>query len=395
MEVAVVKMASETILFSVFLIFTGAAVVSSFALFTRQPMIVGYIILGGALGPYGFNLVSDHQILEQIDHIGIIFLLFLLGLDLQPRNFAKLLGRSAYVTLTSALVLGTIGTVVCHEFGFEMVESLLIGVSLIFSSTIIGIKLLPTTVLHHKHTGEILIAILLIQDMVAIVTLILLSGTEHIGDVGTWLSVGVALPGLFLGARYAVRWVILPLLSRFDRFHEYIFLLAIGWCLGMAELAQAVGLSLEIGAFIAGISLANSPIAQYIATSLKPLRDFFLILFFFSIGAGFNLGLISQIWLPSLLLTIVVLSLKPVIYHRLLRTTGESNSTAWEVGFRLGQTSEFSLLIAFFASSQNLIGVVASHVIQATAILTFLISTYIVVFRFPSPIAISDRLRRD
>ena len=388
-------MASHTILFSVFLIFTGAAVISSFALFTRQPMIVGYIILGGMLGPYGFNLVSDHLVLEQIGHIGIIFLLFLLGLDLQPRNFARLLSRSAYVTLTSGLVLGSIGTLVCHEFGFSMVEALLIGVSLMFSSTIIGIKLLPTTVLHHKHTGEILIAILLIQDIMAIVTLILLSGTEHIGDIGTWLSVGVALPGLLVAAHYLVRWVILPLLSRFDRFHEYIFLLAIGWCLGFAQLAQAVGLSLEIGAFIAGISLANSPIAQYIATSLKPLRDFFLILFFFSIGAGFNLGLIGQIWLPSLLLTALVLILKPVIYHRLLRTTGEGGALSWEVGFRLGQTSEFSLLIAYFASSQHLIGIVASHVIQATAILTFLISTYIVVFRFPSPIAISDRLRRD
>ncbi|RLP55767.1 MAG: cation:proton antiporter [Ketobacter sp.] len=388
-------MGSESIVFSIFLIFSGAAVVSSFALFTRQPLIVGYIVLGALFGPYGLDLVSDSNTLEQISHIGIVFLLFLLGLDLQPRNFGKLIGRSAIVTITSGLVLCLIGTSISHALGMQWIESVLIGVSLMFSSTIIGIKLLPTTMLHHKRTGEVIITILLIQDGLAIVTLVLLSGTDHFDDLTAWLGVAIALPALMLGARYAVRWVILPLLMKFDRFHEYIFLLAIGWCLGLAELSQDLGLSLEIGAFIAGVSLANSPIAQYIAVNLKPLRDFFLILFFFSIGAGFDLGLIKEIWLGAVLLTLAVLILKPYLHAKLLITLGEPKSMSWEAGFRLGQTSEFSLLIAFIASSQGLIGVVASHVIQATAILTFLISTYIVVFRYPTPIAVSDRLRRD
>ncbi len=388
-------MASESIVFSIFLIFSGAAVISSFALFTRQPLIVGYIVLGALFGPFGLDLVSDSHVLEQISHIGIVFLLFLLGLDLQPRNFGKLIGRSAIVTISSGLILCIIGMAICHLLGMMWIESVLIGVSLIFSSTIIGIKLLPTTMLHHKHTGELIIAILLTQDGLAIVTLVLLSGSDHFNDMTAWIGVGVALPALLLGSRYAVKWLILPLLIKFDRFHEYIFLLAIGWCLGMAELAQALGLSLEIGAFIAGVSLANSPIAQYIAVNLKPLRDFFLILFFFSIGAGFNLGLIGEIWVRAVLLTVVVLLLKPLLYARLLIAVGESKSLSWEAGFRLGQTSEFSLLIAFIAVTQGQIGVVASHVIQATAILTFLISTYIVVFRYPTPIALSDRLRRD
>ena len=177
--------------------------------------------------------------------------------------------------------------------------------------------------------------------------------------------------------------------------HEYIFLLAIGWCLGLAELAHQFGLSMEIGAFIAGISLANSPIAQYIATNLRPLRDFFLILFFFTIGAGFNLGLVGSIIAPAMLLASFVIVFKPIVYRLLLSFAGESKELSWEVGVRLGQTSEFSLLIAFIAYSLNLISEQASLVIQATAILTFLVSTYIVVFRYPSPIAVSDRLRRD
>ena len=192
-----------------------------------------------------------------------------------------------------------------------------------------------------------------------------------------------------------VRWVLLPLLQRFDRFHEYIFLAAIGWCLGMAEAAVYVGLSAEMGAFIAGVALATSPISQYIATSLKPLRDFFLILFFFSVGASFNLTLIDDILLPAIALTIAVLALKPVVFRYLLQGISESADTGWEIGFRLGQISEFSLLIAYLAFAGGLIGTEASHVIQATAILSFLLSTYVVIFRFPSPIAVSDRLRRD
>lgn len=388
-------MESESLVFSVFLIFSGAAILSTFALFTRQPLIVSYIVLGGLLGPYGFDMISDPHVLEQIGHIGIVFLLFLLGLDLQPRHFLQLLSKTAFIAVASAALLGLVGFGIGYGFGYNVTEALIIGVATTFSSTIIGIKLLPTTVLHHKHTGEMVIAILLMQDILAIIVLMVLTGGSQNTSAGQWIMTFLALPGILIFALGAVRWVILPLLRRFDRFHEYIFLLALGWCLGMAELANHFQLSLEIGAFIAGVSLANSPIAQYIATNLRPLRDFFLIMFFFTIGAGFNLGLLGSILLPSLLLAAAVIVLKPLVYHRLLRAVGEPNDLAWEVGIRLGQTSEFSLLIAFIAFSMNFIGKEASHVIQATAIVTFLVSTYIIVFRYPSPIAISDRLRRD
>ncbi|MCG8673290.1 MAG: cation:proton antiporter [Pseudomonadales bacterium] len=386
---------SESLFFSIFLIFSGAAVLASFALFTRQPLIVAYIVLGVCLGPFGFNLITDKSALEEIGHIGIVFLLFLLGLDLQPRNFIQLLSKTALVAFVSAAVIGGIGFGISYGFAYTFYESVIIGLAITFSSTIIGLKLLPTTVLHHKHTGELVIGILLLQDIMAIIILIVLNGSQTSSNSQQWLYTLLALPGILIFAMGFVRWVLLPLLRKFDRFHEYIFLLAIGWCLGLAEMAHQFGLSLEIGAFIAGISLANSPIAQYIATNLRPLRDFFLILFFFTIGAGFNLGLLGSILAPSLLLAISVLIFKPVIYRFLLKLTGESKDLSWEVGVRLGQTSEFSLLIAFIAFSLNLIGEEASLVIQATAIITFLVSTYIVVFRYPSPIAISDRLRRD
>ena len=177
--------------------------------------------------------------------------------------------------------------------------------------------------------------------------------------------------------------------------HEYIFLVPIGWCLGLAEMANLAGLSLEIGAFIAGVSIATSPIAMYIATNLKPLRDFFLVLFFFSLGAGFKLELLVDVIVPAIVLAAVVLAAKPAIFRLLLQGTRETREMGWEVGFRLGQISEFSLLIAFIASANGMMGDDASHLVQATAILTFLVSSYIVVFRYPSPIAVSDALRRD
>ena len=123
--------------------------------------------------------------------------------------------------------------------------------------------------------------------------------------------------------------------------------------------------------------------------------NFFLILFFFSIGASFNLGLLGQIIIPSIILALLVLVIKPIVFRFLLHNISDSKTLAWEVGFRLGQISEFSLLIAYMATGASMIGQEASHVIQATAILTFLLSTYIVIFNYPNPIAVSDKLRRD
>lgn len=388
-------MESFDITFSFFLIFSGAAVVASIALFTRQPLIVSYILLGMAFGPFGAEFVTGVKVLNDISQIGIIFLLFLLGLDMQPKALVSVIKKATLVAIFSSVIFFITGYSIALGFGFSGAESLIIGFALMFSSTIIGIKLLPTTVLHHKHSGELMIGLLLLQDILAIAILIYLTPREADSEVLGLLKTISALPLVGLFAFFAVKYVITPLITRFDRFHEYIFLLAIGWCMGMSELALACGLSEEMGAFIAGVSLATSPIAQYIATSLRPLRDFFLILFFFALGAKFDLGIIGQVIWPALALTVAVLIVKPITYRLLLSRLSESRELAWDVGFRLGQISEFSLLISFLALEHMLIGKLAAQVIQATAILTFLISSYIVIFNYPSPIAVSDKLRRD
>jgi len=392
-------MESGSVTFAFFLIFSGAAVLASIALYTRQPLIIAYVTLGALIGPYGLSLVTDLQQLSDIGHVGIIFLLFLLGLDMQPQALLATLRKSTVVGLASSAIFFGTSWMVARLFIDSDAEAAIVGVAMMFSSTIIGIKLLPTTVLHHRHIGEMMIGLLLLQDLLAIIVLVLIMASATPGgedEAATRLaSVLFALPLLGAAAWAAVRCVLLPLIRRFDRFHEYIFLLAIGWCLGVAEGAQLLGLSAEIGAFVAGISIATSPIAQYIAVSLKPLRDFFLILFFFAVGARFDLSMLPGVWLPAVCLALLVLTLKPVVYRFLLKGVSERRSLAWDLGFRLGQASEFSLLIAYIALDVGLIEAKTSLLIQAATILTLLASSYIVVLNYPTPIAIRDHLRRD
>lgn len=307
-----------------------------------------------------------------------------------------MVSKTTQVTVFSSLAFFVVGFAVSMLFGFRFDEALLVGGAATFSSTIVGLKLLPTTMLHHQRTGEVIISILLLQDLLAIVLLLVVQGSSK-GSMQLWdiFKLLLALPALIGFAWIAERYVLIRLIRKFDKIQEYIFLMTIGWCLGMAELAGLVGLSAEIGAFIAGVVLASSPIALFIAESLKPLRDFFLVLFFFSLGAGFDIGIIDKVVIPAVVLAATLMLLKPVVFRWLLLRTGESNKRSHEVGYRLGQMSEFSLLLAVLALENKVIGAEASYLIQLSTLLTFLVSSYLVVLRFPTPIAVSDALRRD
>ncbi len=389
-------MGSDPFVFSFFLIFGCAGILATLALYTRQPLIIVYIVTGIILGPSGAALIDNPQLISSIAKFGIIFLLFLLGLDMQPAKLINTLRSALLVGIGSSLVFFAAGTAIAAAFGYSLVETVIIGIAMMFSSTIIGIKLLPTTVLHHRRTGELVISLLLIQDLIAIIVLLVITGgLLEFSGVTKIIRVVVSLPLLILTSWLFVKYIMLPLLEKFDAFHEYIFLVAIAWCLGLAELSELLGLSLEIGAFVAGVTIATSPIALYIADHLKPLRDFFLVLFFFSLGAGFHMDLLGAVIVPAIVMAAAMLILKPVVFRYFLRGVSENNALGWETGFRLGQISEFSLLIAFIATAEGLLSQHASHLIQATAILTFLVSSYLVVFRYPSPIAVSDDLRRD
>ncbi|MDX1513393.1 MAG: cation:proton antiporter [Gammaproteobacteria bacterium] len=389
-------MHGDAIIFSIFLIFTGAAVVAGLALYAKQSMLVAYILVGCAAGPWGLKLVTDPSTIQSIGHVGIIFLLYLLGLNLHPQKLLHMLREALMVTLLSSLAFALTGGAIAWLFGFQVLECVLIGAVMMFSSTIIGLKLLPTTALHHRHAGEIIISVLLLQDIIALLILLMLEAfRREVLPVQEGVLLILSLPVLVCIAYVFERFVLIRLIQRFDTIQEYVFLTAIGWCLGVAQLGYEMGLSYETGAFIAGVTLATNPIATFIAESLKPLRDFFLIMFFFSLGAGFALPMLTQIALPAVVLALVMLVMKPLVFQRLLVWEQEPEKLSREVGVRLGQVSEFSLLIAVLALNAGVIGQRASYLIQATTLLTFVVSSYVVMLRYPTPIAVDEQLRRD
>jgi len=389
-------METEAIVFTTFLVFTGAALLATVALYARQALIVGYIVLGVLLGPSVSGLMGDPAQIGHLAQVGIMFLLFLLGLNLHPQRLLEMLREVTVVTFVSALVFGCIGAGVAWVYGFRLSEVLVIGAAAMFSSTILGLKLMPTSVLHHRHIGGVIIGILLLQDIIAIVVLLLLgAGGEGQTAFGQVLALGITLPGLVVFAFLFERYVLLRLFARFDQIQEYMFLVAIGWCLGMAELAAYLGLSEEIGAFIAGVAIATNPISLFISESLKPLRDFFLVMFFVALGAGFDLNALGTVLVPGLVLGVSLLLAKPPVFAVLLRGVGESGALPWEIGSRLGQASEFSLLIAYLAVDLHVIGERAGFLIQFSTLVTLIGSAYWIVFRYPTPIAVNDRLRRN
>ncbi len=385
------------VFYTIFLIFAGAAIFSTLVLFTKQSLLVAYILLGAALGPCGLKLVYDVSTIQQVGNIGIVFLLFLLGLNLQPQNLVHMLGQVTWIAVISSILFAVLSYLVCLWFGFSVTESWIFGATMMFSSTIIGLKLLPTTILHHQHTGEVMISVLLMQDVIAIIILILINGAKD----GTGLTLNnlilvvVTLPILIIVAFGLERYVLVKLLARFDRMQEYVFLLSISWCLTLSFIAYKLGLSEDIGAFVAGVALASSPISLFISESLRPLRDFFLVLFFFAIGATFNFSYFSQVFWPSLVLAGLILLVKPFLFRVLLSQSGEKLDIAKEVSLRLGQASEFSLLIASIALSSKLISELAANLIQATTIVTFIVSSYWVVMRYPTPVALNEKMHKD
>ena len=389
-------MHGDSIFFTIFLIFTGGAIVAGLALFARQSMLVAYIALGVLVGPWGIGLIEDATTAQGIGEVGIIFLLYLLGLNLHPQKLARMIREATVVTVGSSLAFAGAGAAVALAFDFTLPEVLVIGALSMFSSTIIGLKLLPTTTLHHRHAGEVVISVLLLQDVIAIVLLLGLDAASRPTlSAADAVRLAAALPVVVAVSAAMERWVLTPLIRRFDTIREYIFLVAIGWCLGVSQLGYAMGLSHEIGAFIAGVALARSPVATYIAESLKPLRDFFLVMFFFALGAGFPIPVLAEVAVPAACLGGLMLLLKPAVFRWLLQREQESIRLSREIGVRLGQLSEFSLLIAVIASGGGVIGPNAAYTIHAATLFTFIVSSYVIMLRYPTPIAVTDALRRD
>lgn len=373
-----------------FTIFFGAAVLSTFALFSKQSLMIAYIMLGILLGPWGLNVIPDATLVEEIGNAGVIFLLFLLGLHLDPYNMLHSLKKSSWVTLLGSFLFLMLGYGIGHAMGFSNLDSLIIGLSMMFSSTIISLKLLPSGLIHNTSVGEFMVSILLIQDLIAMVTLLILPNLTGGSGLSALAFAVIALPMLIVIAFVLEELILAPLFEQFERNREYLFLLAIAWCLGMAQLSELFNLSHEIGAFIAGVSVASdSRVSLYLAKSLEPLRDFFLVMFFFSVGAMYDFGLVGEISKSLVGLCIAMLLFKPYTFRILLVQVGETVPLSWELGERLGQGSEFSLLLVKVALDAGMVSLQAASVIQGVTVLSFILSSFWVVRHYVTPVSAS------
>ena len=387
-------MGLDNIVLELAIIFSGAALLGTVFLYLRQPIILAYIAWGALIGPVGLKVLGSAAHIEYLSHIGIILLLFLLGLNLHPEKLLQLFRKTSLITLGSSALFFLIGAGICLCFRYTLIDCLVVGAAMMFSSTIVSLKLTPTTTLHQKHTGEVMISVLLFQDILAILLLLVLGGGDAGGLVGFALVV-LTLCGMGALALVVVRFCIIPLFRRFERIREYFFTVSLGWCLFMAEVAHWAGLSYEMGAFIAGVALAAFPIALVIAESLKPIREFFLILFFFSIGARFDLFVSRSVLLAGVVLTAGIMLAKPFVFRLAFSLIREEPQLSKELGVRLGQASEFSLLIAYGARQSGLISAESSLLIQMVVMISFIISTYWVVRCYPTPISANKRLLVD
>lgn len=374
----------------------ACAVMSLIAVFLKQPIVVAYIFCGMIVGPWGLGIIKNAQFIEMISRLGVTLLLFLAGLCLHPQKLLMLFRKSFFVVLTNCVFSFISAFWISQFFGFNNVDSLCIGLALMFSSTILVVKLLPTTALHQRRMGAICIGVLILQDLLAVGTLAFVRFLNL--EQGTVQGYGLLLAKLLLLVILLFifeYFVLRKVMFHIDRIHEALFVLGLAWCFGVATVSHQMGLFYETGAFFAGVVLARHKISFFISEKLKPLRDFFLVLFFFALGAKLDILIMPDIFIPAAIMAIFFIIFKPIVFKLSFMRVGESKAFSQEVGIRLGQLSEFSLLIAILAFNFGYITNRAAQFIQLVTILTFVFSSYIVILRYPTPIGMTEKLNRD
>ncbi|HEU4985333.1 MAG TPA: cation:proton antiporter, partial [Nitrososphaera sp.] len=274
----------QSIFFQLSLVLAMAAGISVVTRLLRQPPIIGYIVSGFLVGPALLNVVHAREAFESFSQIGITLLLFMIGLGLNVAVI-KSMGKPAVFTFSLFVpVLGGAGYAAAQLLGFTFAESLLIATSLLFSSTIIVIKVLSDKKGQTRLYGQLAIGILLLDDIVATLALLFVSAQANgsgLSDFGLLVGkgLGIAAALVFVGA------YIMPRLAKFfATSQELLFLFSLAWTFGVASAFYWAGFSIEVGALFAGVALAHLPYAQEMGTRLKPLRDFFIILFFVGLG---------------------------------------------------------------------------------------------------------------
>ncbi|MGH7157526.1 MAG: cation:proton antiporter [Candidatus Saccharimonadales bacterium] len=387
----------DSIFYQLSLVLALAAGISVLARLFRQPPIIGYIVSGFLVGPALLNVIHAREAFDSFSQIGIALLLFMIGLSLNVRVIRSM-GKPAVLTFVLIIAgLGTAGYGVSLLLGFDTTESLLIATALLFSSTIIVVKVLSDKKGQSRLYGQLAIGVLLVEDIAATLAILAVSavaGGSTVSDFG-WL----ALKGLAIGTLLALLGAyVMPRLAKFfAHSQELLFLFSLAWTFGIASAFSWAGFSLEVGALFAGVTLAHLPYAQEMATRLKPLRDFFIILFFIGLGIHLGIDRVGPAIVPALVISALVMFFKPLLTLAGLGLLGYTKQTGFKAAVHLSQISEFSIILIVLAASTGLVSDHVVTVMTLVALITIVLSTYLMKYddklyrRFKRALAVFER----
>lgn len=348
----------------------------------KQPLIIAFIVAGFVVAPFLFSGESSKDIISLFSNIGIAFLLFIVGMELKTDKIKEVGKKIMAIGLIQVLVTAFLGYIVALLLGFDSTVSLYIGMILSFSSTVIVINLLSEKKALSVLYGKIVVGILVLQDVFALLLLVFLSGLKD----GQGSSV---LPVMAMFAKGFLAFTLVYIFSQFvikkafrylARSQDLLFLSSIAWCFAIAGVASLLGFSIEMGAFLAGFSLANLPYSEEISLKLSSLRDFFLILFFVALGMQTNFtGMQDMVW-PIVVFVLFVIIVKTLVVLISMSYFGFTKRTSFYTGISLSQVSEFSLIVASIAYSLGYIGNDVVSMIVIVTVITILTSSYLITF---------------
>ena len=334
----------------------------------KQPLIPAYILSGILLGPFGLALINDAELIKTLSEIGIAFLLFVVGLELDVRKLKNIGVIASIGGLTQVLIVFTLGFIISLVLGFLYIEAIYLGIIVAFSSTMVVVKILADNREIDTLHGKIIIGILLMQDIISIFALSLLTTINNLTASFIIYSILKALLLIILVVVFSK--FIFPRVYKFAaKSGELLFLLSLATAFFFSLLAYWLNFSIAIGAFMGGVALAGLPYNYEIISKVVPVRDFFATLFFVSLGMGLTLTNMGNIILIFLIFLVVVVILKSYLTTLLTAFFGYSKRTAFQTGLSLGQISEFSLIIV----AQ---GLVLGHVSQQIFNLTILLAIF-------------------
>ena len=366
----------------------AAALVGAIGTWLRQPLIVSFIAVGILVGPAGIGLVTQHEEIELLASIGISLLLFVVGLKLDVQTIGTLGPVSLATGIGQIVFTSGFGFLIALALGMDALTATYIAVALTFSSTIIIVKLLSDKREIDALHGRIAVGFLIVQDIAVILAMIGITalGSHRGAGESLWSHAAMTLlKGLgFLGVVAALAARPLPALAgHLARVPELLVLAGISWAVVLAATGEALGLSKEVGAFLAGASLAATPYREAIGSRLVSVRDFLLLFFFIDLGARLDLSLLGSTLGAAMIFSVFVLVGNPLIVMAIMGLMGYRKRTGFLAGLTVAQISEFSLILAALGVSVGHIGREAMGLVTTVGLVTIGLSTYMIIYSGP------------